>query len=132
MHYSSYHVYPHLAIYFGSPFSCYPTFHTLTSVGLKKLYAKRIFTLFCAIVKFCSTNRLFSCTSAMILLEICTFTKYLSKKWGCTIPTPPGRYAPKYLQNNQTKNAIKYRINFECIRFNVGFPIQICGQLETK
>ena len=29
------HVYPHLAIYFSSPFGRYPTFHTLTSVGLK-------------------------------------------------------------------------------------------------
>ena len=37
MHYSSYHVHPHLAIYFGSPFSRYPTFHTLMSVGRKKL-----------------------------------------------------------------------------------------------
>ena len=37
IHYLSYHVYPHLAIYFGSPFSRYPTFHTLMSVGRKKL-----------------------------------------------------------------------------------------------
>ena len=35
-HYSSYHLYPHLAINFGSPFGRYPTFHTLTSVGRKK------------------------------------------------------------------------------------------------
>ena len=34
-HYSSYHVYPHLAIYLGSPVGRYPTFHTLTSVGRK-------------------------------------------------------------------------------------------------
>ena len=32
-HYSSYHVYPQLAIYFSSPFGRYLTFHTLTSVG---------------------------------------------------------------------------------------------------
>ena len=38
-HYSSYHVYPHLAIYFGSPFGRYPTFHTLTTVGRKKLFS---------------------------------------------------------------------------------------------
>ena len=31
---ASYHVYLHLAIYFGSPFGRYPTFHTLTSVSL--------------------------------------------------------------------------------------------------
>ena len=31
------HVYPHLAIYFSSPFGRYPTFHTLTSVGRKEL-----------------------------------------------------------------------------------------------
>ena len=30
-------MHPHLAIYFGSPFGRYPTFHTLTSVGRKKL-----------------------------------------------------------------------------------------------
>ena len=33
--YISCHVYPHLAIYFGSTFGRYPTFHTLTSVGRK-------------------------------------------------------------------------------------------------
>ena len=33
MHYSSYDVYPHLAIYFNSPFGRFPTFHILTSVG---------------------------------------------------------------------------------------------------
>ena len=49
-------------IYFGSPLGCYPTFHTLTSVGRKQYfqYVKRIFPLFRAIVKFCSTNRLFT------------------------------------------------------------------------
>ena len=31
------HLYPHLAIYFGSPFTRCPTFHTLMSVGRKKL-----------------------------------------------------------------------------------------------
>ena len=34
-HYSSYHVYPHLAKNFGSPLSRYPTFHTLKGVGRK-------------------------------------------------------------------------------------------------
>ena len=38
IHYSSCLVYPHLAIYFGSPFGRYPTFHTLTSVGRKKAF----------------------------------------------------------------------------------------------
>ena len=38
-HYSSYHVYPHLGIYFGSPVGRYPTFHTLTSVGWKKSFS---------------------------------------------------------------------------------------------
>ena len=49
-------------IYFGSPFGYYPTFHTLTSVGRKHYfqYVKRMFPLFLAIVKFCSTNRLFT------------------------------------------------------------------------
>ena len=49
-------------IYFGSPFGRYPTFHTLKSVGRKKCfqYVKRMFPLFRAIVKFCSTNRLFT------------------------------------------------------------------------
>ena len=37
-HNSSYHVYPHLAIYFGSPFGRYLMFHTLTSVWRKKAY----------------------------------------------------------------------------------------------
>ena len=50
-----------LAIYFGSPFGRYPTFYTPISVGRKTFqYAKRMFPLFCAIVKFCSTNRLFT------------------------------------------------------------------------
>jgi len=31
--------YPHLAIYFGSPFGRSPTFHTLTSVGWQKLFS---------------------------------------------------------------------------------------------
>ena len=31
-------IYPHLAIYFGSPFCLYPTFHTLTRVGRKKAF----------------------------------------------------------------------------------------------
>ena len=30
-------VYTHLVRYFGSPFGRYPTFHTLTSVGGRKL-----------------------------------------------------------------------------------------------
>ena len=30
-------MHPHLAIYFGSPYGRYPTFHTLTNVGRKKL-----------------------------------------------------------------------------------------------
>ena len=34
-HYYSYHMYPHLAINFSSPFSCYPMFHILMSVGRK-------------------------------------------------------------------------------------------------
>ena len=40
----------------------YETFHTLTSVGRKQYfqYVKRMFPLFRAIVKFCSTNRLFT------------------------------------------------------------------------
>ena len=56
--YSSYHVYPHLAIYFGSPFGHYPTFHTLTSVERKKAsqYGLNMVSLFRAVVKFCSTN----------------------------------------------------------------------------
>ena len=36
---ASYYVYPHLAIYFGSPFGRYPTFHTLTSVTRKYLFS---------------------------------------------------------------------------------------------
>ena len=28
--------------YFGSPFGCYPTFHTLTSVGRKKAFFKYV------------------------------------------------------------------------------------------
>ena len=46
-------MHPHLAIYFGSPFGRYPTFHTLTSAGRKKncQYAKRMFPLSRAIVK---------------------------------------------------------------------------------
>ena len=61
-HYSSYHVYPHLAIHFGSPFGRYPTFHTLTNFGRKKTfqYVLNMAPLFSAIVKFCSTNRLFT------------------------------------------------------------------------
>ena len=35
---SSDHIYMHLTIYFGSPFSRSPTFHALTSVGRKKLF----------------------------------------------------------------------------------------------
>ena len=48
-------------IYFGSPFGCYPTFHTLTCVGRKQYfqYVKRMFPLFRGKVKFCSVNRLF-------------------------------------------------------------------------
>ena len=56
----SYHVYPHLAIYFGSPFGRYPTF--LTSVGRQKAFqqAYNMVPLFRAVVKFCSTNRFFT------------------------------------------------------------------------
>ena len=35
MYCSSYHIYPYLAVCFGSPFSCYPTFHTLMSASQK-------------------------------------------------------------------------------------------------
>ena len=31
-------IHPHLAIFFGSPFGFYPTFHTLASVGRKKAF----------------------------------------------------------------------------------------------
>ena len=49
-------MHPHLAVYFGSPFGRYPTFHTLTSVGQKGFqYAKRMFPLFRAIVKYMIT-----------------------------------------------------------------------------
>ena len=56
-------------IYFGSPFGYYPTFHTLTSVGRKQYfqYVKRMFPLFRAIVKFCSTNRLFTENCSTVL-----------------------------------------------------------------
>ena len=53
VHYSSYHVYPHLAIYFSSPFGRYPTCHTLTSVTRKKLsVCVKMLSLFRAVVKF--------------------------------------------------------------------------------
>ena len=59
MHYSSYHVYPRLAIYFGSPFGHYPTLHTLTSVGRKSFsVCLKMVPRFRAVVKFYSTNRL--------------------------------------------------------------------------
>ena len=43
------------------PFGHYPTFYTLMSVGRKKSfqYVKIMLPLFRAVVKFCSTNRLF-------------------------------------------------------------------------
>ena len=50
---ASYHVYPHLAIYFGSPFGRYPMFHTLTSGGRKKLLAcPKMLSLFLAVLNF--------------------------------------------------------------------------------
>ena len=61
MLYSSYHVHPLLAVYFGSPFDRFPAFHTLMSVGRKSFQcAFKMFLLFCTIVKFYSTNRLFT------------------------------------------------------------------------
>ena len=52
-HYSSYHVYPHLAIYFGPPSRRYPTFLTLTSVGQKELFSmSKTWCRFRAVVKY--------------------------------------------------------------------------------
>ena len=54
-HYSAYHVYSHLAIYFSSPFCRCPTFHTLASVERKSLQcALRMFSYFQAIYSFMS------------------------------------------------------------------------------
>ena len=52
----------HIWYIFLLTFRRYPTFHTLTSVGRKKCfqYVKRMFLLFLAMMKFCSTNRLFN------------------------------------------------------------------------
>ena len=48
-------------IYFGSPFSRYPTFHTLTSVGRKKCfqYVKRMFPLFLCNSEILQYQRIF-------------------------------------------------------------------------
>ena len=61
---ATYHLYPYLAIYVGSPFGRYPTFHTLTSVVWKKLFS--ILPLFRAVVRLSSTNILFSYGSSNI------------------------------------------------------------------
>ena len=38
-HYSSYHVYRHLTIYFSSPVGHYTTFHTQASFGRNKIFS---------------------------------------------------------------------------------------------
>ena len=65
------------AIYFSSSFGHYSTFHTLKSVGRKSFqYAKRMFPLFRAIVKFCSTNGL-----SQLLLTTVTSSDYPLISW---------------------------------------------------
>ena len=58
---ASYHMYPHLDIYFGLPLGHYPTFSYSDECRTKTnfQYVKRMLPLFRAVVKFCSTNRLF-------------------------------------------------------------------------
>ena len=55
-------------------FGRYPTFHTMTSVQRKRCfqYVKRMFPLFRAIVKLCSTNRLFTYLVSFIPVRMST------------------------------------------------------------